>query len=256
MNTARTNPIDTYYSDQICYTNDINRAHAVCFGITNAIELFKKTYLYNFSSRVMAEIEVERQALAANIPMQVFPFSPHKMLLMKEQIFDNFLIGTSFELLGKAFLLDAGYLVHTIKPSKRSVPTSVYRLSQQQKNSPVKISDFLQYDQFSEHNNEGKNSLAYLDLKTVEYHTIYERPDYASVLPLSADFIALAARYRGLRNMIHFPVAAVSEVEIKLGPRSLVEAYEVMRNEWCRVIKSKFETLKQQHGLVLDIPTF
>jgi hypothetical protein len=256
LNTARTNPINTFYSDQICYTNDINRAGAVCFGITNAIELFKKSYLYNFYLKVIEETEIEKQALAANTPLQAFPFSGYKMLLMKEQIFDNFLIGTSFELLGKAFLLDAGYLVHTIRPSKRSVPTSIFQLSQHQKNSPIKISDYLQADQFSEQNNEGKNSLKYLELKTVEYHTIYEQPGYISVLPFSADFIALAAKYRGLRNMIHFPVRGASEVEIKLGPRSLVEAYEVMRNEWSRVINRKFETLKQQHRLLLDIPTF
>jgi hypothetical protein len=148
---------DVFYADQICYVNDINQAHSVCFGLTNAANLYKKTFVYNYYDIVKREAEIEQAALDNGGPWGQFPFSPHAMLLVREGVFDNFLIGTFFELTAKASLLNRGFLVHEIKDGE--VPDDVKGLRIFQKKKPVKIADYLKTDNFEEHNSEGKNSL-------------------------------------------------------------------------------------------------
>ena len=203
---------DVFFADQICYLNDINRFHAVCFGLLNAKKLFERTFRFQYRSQLEQEAKNVRGALAAGkyITDSDFPRSPYQIMYMQEWLIDCFLIGTFFEIAAKAFLLDKGFVVHKLKGGSN---TNIRRLAQQQKTTPVKITDLLQYDQFQDYRGNGRNGLASLEFMTVDYGWLYAN-DYEKELGFDQSFCSVARYFRTERNMIHFPLAGASEKQI------------------------------------------
>lgn len=203
---------DVFFTDQICYLNDVNRFHAVCFGLLNATKIFKRTFRFQYRSQLQQEAENVRTALAAGklITDSDFPKSPYQIADMYEWLIDCFLIGTFFEIVATSFLLDKGFVVHVLKSGNN---TNIRRLSQQQRTTPVKIADLLQYDHFQDYKGNGRNGLASLRFETLDYSWLYAN-DYERELGFDQAFCSLARYYRIERNMIHFPLAGASEKQI------------------------------------------
>jgi hypothetical protein len=239
---------DVYFSDQICYLNDINKASATCYGILNAVNIYKKTFLYNYYPQIADETAKVQAALNAemHITHPHFPPTPYKFQLLRENIVDNFLIGTFFEIVAKAFVLERGYLVHKI--NGRRPPESLRQLSASQRQVPVKVDDYLKYDGFDDYRGVGRNGLKHLSFSTVDYKNLYEN-GYREVLPFSDNFINDATIFRSLRNQIHFPLAGASESIMELG-QSSGDTHQVIMGELEATIKPLFDKLKDQHDLV------
>lgn len=201
---------DVFFADQICYLNDINRSHAVCFGLLNAKRLFERTFRFQYRSQLQQEAKNVGAALAAgkHITDADFPDPHYQLIGLQERLIDCFLIGTFFEIVAKAFLLDKGFVVHKLKGSSNN--TNIRRLAQQQRTTPVKIADLLQHDQFQDYRVNGRNGLASLEFMTVDYGWLYTN-DYERKLRFDQAFCSLARYYRIERNMIHFPLAGASE---------------------------------------------
>ncbi len=205
---------DVFFADQICYINDINRHHAVCYGLLNAKKVFEKTLMFQYRFQIRQEVESVRAALAAGkqITDSDFPrFPPYQIAILRERLVDCFLIGTFFEIVAKAFLLDKGFIVHEV--NRGSKDTNIKRLAEQQKTTPVAITDLLQYDHFQDYKHNGRNGLESLQFKTVDYRWLYEN-GYERELGFGEPFCSLGRYFRVERNMIHFPLAGASESQI------------------------------------------
>src|SRR5438105_8547880 len=111
-----------FFSDQICYLNDVNRSHAVCFGLLNAKKIFERTFRFQYRSQLQQEAKNVRAALAAGkyITDSDFPKSPYQIASMYEWRIDSFFIGTFFEIAATSFLLDKGFVVHVLKGSSNT----------------------------------------------------------------------------------------------------------------------------------------
>jgi hypothetical protein len=241
-----------YSADQICYLNDASQAHAVCFGILNAANLYKKTFLYQYYPQIVVETSTLQRALDSGIPMNVAVHqTPHRWQQLREMSTDHFLIGTFFEVIAKAFILSQGMLVHKIKPN---APASqeIRSMARQQKHTPVSSEEYLRLDPFDDYGDVGKNRMQYISSETLNYGWLYEN-QYADLLPFSDDFMTDAKVYRVLRNLIHFPLAGGSDVLDSIGPAT-TDAHVTITNEIEATIKPLFIRLNDKHNFRFNLP--
>lgn len=240
---------DVIYADQVCYlndANDINQAHAVCFGIANAVKLYQKTFLYTNYDQINAETTLIKDSIARGMTISDigFPRMPYKTQLIIESNMDNFLIGTFFEVVAKAFVLNEGLLVHKIK-SSRSAPQSVRDFAKDQATIPVDAGIYIAHDPFADYKSVGRNGLQYLKDETINYSWLY-KGGYLAALPFSSDFCNDANVFRVLRNQIHFPLAGASESVIGLSNTS-DDTHQTIMNEIRQTIKPLFDKLIIEH---------
>ena len=241
---------DVFFADQICYLNDSNRSHAVCFGLLNAKKIFERTFQYQYRPQLQQEAERVRLALAAGkqISDPDFPRFPYQMASLNERLIDCFLIGTFFEIAAKSFLLDKGFVVHKLK--QRSNHSAITRMARNQRTTPVKIADLLQHDHFQDYQGKGRNGLESLEFMTVDYGWLY-RNDYERELGLDQAFCSLGRYYRIERNMIHFPLAGASENQIENPEAANVSGFDhmaVILDFLAKSLVPLFERRKQEYN--------
>lgn len=242
---------DVYFADQICYLNDINRSHAVCYGLFNAKRILSKSFLFQYYPQLKQEGENVLNALAQgkHISDPNFPFPlPYTCKRLEEITIDNFLIGTFFEIVAKAFLLDKGFIVHKIDSSSKD--KGIKNLAGFQKKTPVKITDIMQYDIYQDYKNNGRNGLKCLLFETLNYGWLYQN-DYERELGFKDEFNALGRYYRVERNMIHFPLAGASENQIENPEQENVRNcnhIEIIIDFVDNMLKPLFEKRKLEHG--------
>lgn len=245
---------DVFFADQICYlksTGTINRDHAVCFGIQNAMKVFSKTYLNQFYDQVTHEGKQVADATNAgkSIIDPDFPQTPYTSILMREAVVDYFLVGTFFELSAKAFILSKDMLVHKI--NSKNAPSEVKLIAVDQPKKPVKIDDYLALDSFADFDNVGRNGLKYLKNSTLDYGWLYKN-DYLSSLPFSEEFSDTATAFQVLRNQIHFPLAGASEEILGLQMKP-VDVRQLILKEVGHTIRPLFESLNKKHSFNLSL---
>jgi hypothetical protein len=241
---------DVYFADQICYltsSGTINRDHAVCFGLVNATSLLERTFLFRHDAALRTEQQLLADAIAAGKTLldPDFPRSIWALELARERVLDNFLIGTFFEVVAKAFLLEGGYLVHKIR-SVRGLPEPLRILQRDQSKSPVDAGSYAELDPFEDFKGVGRNGMQYLEYSTLSYGWLYEN-GYGVALPFADEFKRLARDYRVYRNEIHFPLAGASEHLLELDPGAL-DVQAVIRAEIEETIRPLFVSLRQRHN--------
>ncbi len=79
---------DVFFAGQICYLNDINRYHEVCFGLLNAKKVFERTFQFQYRPQLQQEAERVRLALAAGkqISDPSFPRYPYRIASLDERL--------------------------------------------------------------------------------------------------------------------------------------------------------------------------
>lgn len=249
---------DVYIADQICYVNEINRHAAVCYALKKSVQCVQRTVLFQNLENINKETKKIKDALDSgmkitdpNFPLDI----PHKMLCAKEADIDNFLIGTFFELTAKSFLLNKGYLIHSI--DKKTKNKNIKKLAESQDKNPVRISALLEYENFSDYKNIGRNGLKSLEYKTIDYGKLF-RNNYESQLGFDENFNKWARIYRIERNLIHFPLMGASETAINDYERNELQDVSLV-DTILDFIKSNsiplFNNLKKQHALnISNIP--
>jgi hypothetical protein len=240
---------DVYFADQACYINEkttVNRDHAVCFGIQNAVKLFAKTCLHQYHVLIKAEGVAITEAINAGqtIVDKDFPFHPYTIALVQEKITDDFLIGTFFELVAKSMILQKGNLVHKI--NSKSAPTGIKALAKNQYREPINADSYALLDPFADYKNVGRNGMRYLKTSTLDYGWIYKN-DYLVSLPFTGDFSKTARAFQVLRNQIHFPLAGAGEDLMEL-EMDTVDVHQVIMTEINTTIRPLFDSLVQKYS--------
>ncbi len=158
---------DVFFADQICYLNDINRAHAVCFNLLNAKKVLERTFHFQYRSQLQQESASINAALAAGKRMSDpdFPQFPYRIASLQERLIDCFFIGTFFEIAAKSFLLDKGFVVHKLERSSNNL--DIERMARRQSRTAVRAAELLQHDQFHDYKGNGRNGLESLRFETV-----------------------------------------------------------------------------------------
>ena len=241
---------DVFFAGQICYLNDINRYHAVCFGLLNAKKVFERTFQFQYRPQLQQEAERVRLALAAGkqISDPSFPRYPYRIASLDERLIDCFLIGTFFEIAAKSFLLDKGFVVHKLK--RGSNDPDIVRMARHQRTTPVTIAEVLRHDHFQDNQGKGRNGLESLEFMTVDYGWLYGN-DYERKLGFDQAFCSLARYYRIERNMIHFPLAGAGENQIENPELANVNGFDHLAVIIDFIEKSLvplFERRKQQYN--------
>lgn len=240
---------DVFFADQICYLNDINRFHAVCFGLLNAKKLFERTFQFQYRSQLQQEAKNVSAALAAgkHITDADFPHPRYQLVSLQERLIDCFLIGTFFEIVAKSFFLDKGFVVHKLK--RNSNDADLVRLARHQWRTPVTIAELLLHDQFQAYPGKERNGLDSLEFKTVDYGWLYAN-DYEWELGFDQAFCSLARYYRIERNMIHFPLAGASENQMDNSEAANVSGLDhtaMIVDFIQKSLNPLFEKLRQQY---------
>lgn len=206
---------DTYATDHICYLNEINRANFVCFLILQAQKIVRKTFLFQNYENIKFESSSVQAAHDSGLLLSdpKFPQMFYSFKVMEERSIDNFFIGTFFELIVKALLINNGYIIHEIKIGK-DTSSEIRSLKEIQRGQPILIDDYLRYESFQDHKKTGRLSLPSLTYKTLD-NFILLGPKYVSTLSLDEQLLLAAQYFRIERNMIHFLIPGVSENQIE-----------------------------------------
>ena len=127
---------DVFFADQICYLNDINRAHAVCFNLLNAKKVLERTFHFQYRSQLQQESASINAALAAGKRMSDpdFPQFPYR-------------------------------IAHKLERSSNNL--DIERMARRQSRTAVRAAELLQHDQFHDYKGNGRNGLESLRFETV-----------------------------------------------------------------------------------------
>ena len=204
---------DVYRNEHIGYLPGLNRAAMTWRLLENAVVVFRDTAELQLRAELKDEWQLNREWGAAGADPTMWPHTPVQNWIMRNRLYEQFKIGVGLELIAKAHLLMAGFVVHEIARGGPANGSS--DLARSQENSPVAVDELAACDGWLF---DGvHNFLAGLKPQSLSFTTIL-KVEYLDALPLSEGFKRVAEIYRPLRNEFHFPVGLAIPDYGKLSP--------------------------------------
>lgn len=123
----------------------------------------------------------------------------------KEALIDDVKLTICFENYMKATLLQAGYLIHIIRPAKtHSQYTGLQALAKRQKDEPILITDFSTLDGIVYDSQKKMNVFPALSDQTIGIGKLLDKAKYQAVVRLPINIAEVAKDAKNHRNNIHY----------------------------------------------------
>ena len=192
---------DTYKF--ICYLNAINTKGTALGLYTTSCKFFKEIVR-------VADFKVLKDFVdlaQAKVLSPEETFAPGISRLTDEALMDQVKLGICFENYLKGALLEKGYLVHEIKAHSTSnfkAELKEMRKEQLHLQKPIKIIDYLQFDEYDYEESSKQNTLKSLSQKTLNYSLLLETSEYQDIIQLEPEVREALSQNRKMRNTLHF----------------------------------------------------
>ncbi len=211
-----------YLEDTKVYLNEEQRSKVVWELLSYSHMIYKRVYVFQ-----------NLEAFANSFKDE--PSKEYWEVMHYEKLIDQIKICIAFENFNKAILLSKGYLVHSIDKKKNRI------LAERQKNQPISIAEFTEFNQFKQDRPHDEWYLEGLEnFKTISFSQTLKE-EYQSVVNLNADFLNYLKNINKMRNRLHFYKNHLGANRMS----SLIQSFEFARSYGTQLLVNELESFKK-----------